>query len=745
MISKDLSAVISDEQNQAHQCMLKGNYIQAAALYELAIETAPDTKSYYWHLGLMFLLQGQEAEAQTTWLLGMTEGEPEEIDLWTEELIQVLQAEAERRRLEVGDYRTAWAIRQHIREIQPRDINNLLHLMGLSTLLKTYTGEELTDLGVLELLKSEEGNGVDSELLLQVWKDVLDQAPLHPSTFEFTEACLAYVKEPLAFVDALIPFVYHISYSAKDFPLAARFTELGLRLIPEHPELLRAISCFYQDICEFSKGIEAAKLCYSLMESISDKIYANLLVMRGLMSAGGYWDEVGSALEVQKSLLASLLATPPTSLDLSAAIRLFNSTFFFPYFEDRADKNGQIRSQVSQIAQLNVENCNKERVERYRQRQSPILKTGVPTRRLKIGYLSYCLRGHSVGWLARWLFQYHDRERFEINAYLMGSELTENPLQEWYISQVSKAHKLGLSGAEAADKIYEDEIDILIDLDTITLTATCETMAMKPAPVQVTWLGWDASGIPAIDYFIADPYVVPDSAQEYYTEKIWRLPQTYIAVDGFEVAVPTLRRDQLDISSDAVIYLSAQRGYKYNPNTARLQIQIIKAVPNSYLLVKGLADQESLKNFFIQIAESEGVNADRLRFLPLAPSEAVHRANLGIADVVLDTYPYNGATTTMETLWMCIPLVTRVGQQFASRNSYTMMMNAGISEGIAWTDQEYVEWGIRLGKDSGLRQQICGKLRQSRQTAPLWNGKQFTREMEKAYEQMWQIYIDKNH
>jgi len=107
---------------------------------------------------------------------------------------------------------------------------------------------------------------------------------------------------------------------------------------------------------------------------------------------------------------------------------------------------------------------------------------------------------------------------------------------------------------------------------------------------------------------------------------------------------------------------------------------------------------------------------------------------------VLDTYPYNGATTTLETLWMGIPLVTRVGEQFAARNSYTMMMNAGITEGIAWTDQEYLEWGIRLGKDPGLRQQIAGKLRQSRQTAPLWNGKQFTREMEKAYEQMWAIY-----
>jgi predicted O-linked N-acetylglucosamine transferase (SPINDLY family) len=258
----------------------------------------------------------------------------------------------------------------------------------------------------------------------------------------------------------------------------------------------------------------------------------------------------------------------------------------------------------------------------------------------------------------------------------------------------------------------------------------------------VTWLGWDASGISTIDYFIADPYVLPEDAQQYYEEKIWRLPQTYLAIDGFELATPTLRRDELNIPSDAVIYFSAQRGFKYNPNTAKLQLKIIQQVPNSYFLIKGMADQESLKSFFFEIAESEGVANERLIFLPLAGSEAEHRTNLAIADIVLDTYPYNGATTTMETLWMGIPIVTRVGEQFAARNSYTMMMNAGITEGIAWTDEEYVEWGIKLGKDENLRQQIAWKLRKNRQTAPLWNAKQFTREMENAYEQMWQKYIE---
>jgi predicted O-linked N-acetylglucosamine transferase (SPINDLY family) len=171
-------------------------------------------------------------------------------------------------------------------------------------------------------------------------------------------------------------------------------------------------------------------------------------------------------------------------------------------------------------------------------------------------------------------------------------------------------------------------------------------------------------------------------------------------------------------------------------------MQILKQVPNSYFLVKGLADETTIQQFFTQVAESEGVDPGRLRFLPRDINEYVHRANLAIADVVLDTYPYNGATTTLEILWMGVPLVTRVGQQFSARNSYAFMMNVGVTEGIAWTDEEYVEWGVRLGKDPMLRQQVSWKLRQSKQTSPLWNAQQFTREMENAYKQMWQRYVE---
>ncbi len=398
MVAQDLLSMTSDWQEKAEQLLLTNNYTEAEKLYEQAIEVQPETKSYYWYLGLVLLLQGQEAEAQTTWLFGMADGEPEQIEEWTQELIQVLETEAERRRLELEDYAVAWAIRQHIREIKPTYLNNLLHLTGLSMCLQTYTGQEPTELGLLELLK-EESATVDGELLLEVIKSVLDCAPLLTSSLDLTEASLAYIQDTNIFINQLIvPFVYKIAHSAKKPSIAAKFAELGLRVAPEHPELLCVSASAYQDSNLFDQGIQAAKLYFSVATNLAEKFFAIHLIIRGLMSAGGYWKEFSEATEQQKDLLKVLLKEQPTDLPEVETIRLFNTMFFFPYFEDNPQENTRLRSQVSNLAQLNIENYAKEQVERYRNRQTTRLNQAAVERRLKIGYISHCFRTHSVGW-----------------------------------------------------------------------------------------------------------------------------------------------------------------------------------------------------------------------------------------------------------------------------------------------------------------------------------------------------------
>lgn len=730
----------------ALQFLLPGNYRQAALLYEQAISAEPEVKSNYWYLGLMLLLQGQEEEATSTWLLAMMDGTPEQVELWTVELLAILEQAAIRFE-GLGEIFSAWLIRGHIREIAPKNLPNLLKLVYLAIAIKKFTAENIQDWGIIDLLNAEQVGNLDAEqtdLLLQVLQEVLKIQPLHQSTIELARAGLPHLQKHPHLLSVLLPAAIEIGHLLLHPKMAAALLELCVEVEPDNLEICQTLAGFYQNAGQYEQGIKLANKCYSLAQTLPEKICYNHLLLRGLMSAGGYWEEISLAMHRQESLLLALTTEAVKKLDSATGERLICADCFFPYFRDRARSNREIINQLSQQCQANFQSYAIEQVQRYSQGfiQRRNWLTAGSNKRLKVGYISHYLRSHSVGWLARWLLAHHERDRFEIHLYLMLYQDLGDPLQAWYMNQAEYCHKLGADSGKIAEQIYQDEIDILVDLDSLTLSNTCKVMALKPAPIQVTWLGWDASGLPAIDYFIADPYVLPENAQEYYQEKIWRLPKTYIAVDGFEVGVPTLRREDLNIPNDAVVYYSGQRGYKRHPDTARLQMRIIKEVPNSYFLIKGLADEEAISSFFIELAASEGIERDRLRFLPIVAEESVHRANLGIADVVLDTYPYNGATTTLETLWMGIPLVTRVGEQFAARNSYTMMMNAGITEGIAWTDEEYVQWGIRLGKDSDLRKHISWKLRRSRQNSPLWNGQQFARDMEKAYEQMWHNFIN---
>ncbi|MBD0264369.1 MAG: O-linked N-acetylglucosamine transferase, SPINDLY family protein, partial [Tolypothrix sp. Co-bin9] len=217
---------------QAYDFIIQGNYPLAANLYEQAIDTEPNIKSHYWHLGLTLLLQGQEVEAQTTWFMAMLEDEPEEIDSWNQELVEVLQTEAERREA-LKEYPIAVKIRQQIKEINPKNIHNLLHLVQLAVKLETYTGEEVSELGLIEILQSEPDLAIDVPLLLQVLQSILMDAYLDNSLLDFVKICLPYLKKDLNdFYNILLPAAMEIAYSQKQSAIAARLGEMYLQLDP---------------------------------------------------------------------------------------------------------------------------------------------------------------------------------------------------------------------------------------------------------------------------------------------------------------------------------------------------------------------------------------------------------------------------------------------------------------------------------------------------------------------------------
>ena len=209
----------------------------------------------------------------------------------------------------------------------------------------------------------------------------------------------------------------------------------------------------------------------------------------------------------------------------------------------------------------------------------------------------------------------------------------------------------------------------------------------------------------------------------------------------FEVGEQTVFRKDLNIKSCDVVYMSAQTGMKRHPDIVHCQLKILKSVQNSYLLIKGIADDNLIQDLFHKTAREENIDTNRIKFLQRDPDELTHRANLRIADIILDTFPYNGATTTLEALWMNKPIITLVGEQFASRNSYTFLKNISVDEGIAWSQEEYVDLGITLGNNSDIRDKIVEKIKKSKGKANLWNTKDFTKNMENAYLKMWENHV----
>ncbi len=738
--------------SQAYQQFLQGNYHLAAKLFEQEIAAYPDLVTNYWYLGLTLLLQGQEEEAQIVWMTPILDGDLEQAQTWTNELVTVLQTEVERQRSLAASLadkeddqhlKTAWAICQHIREIDAENLFNLLQLLQLSLELDNLDEcDRILEL-VIDSLRSSLLPSIPDGLVPNVLQQILDCIPILPLTFQFASACLgANLISAEALFDMLFTRLRTFGYALPPSQVI-EYGELCLSLQPAHIELTNNLINWYQTA---GKNLESVKLAQNMKvisQELVDRIAANYLINRGYMQAGGHWVEAQNAYQECINLIRELIQLN-IPVEIHHILNIATMGAFAFYFDDRPQSSHQYLREFAEFAQARIQNhfTNFKSGHFQDLASNPKAPNSQANSKIRIGYLSMCLRRHSVGWISRWLFQSHTTEQFEINAYSFGQ--TDDNVQQFIANNCSMFRHVSptISVADIAQQIREDRIDILVDLDSLTSKHCYSVLALRPSPIQITWLGMDASELPAIDYFIADPYVLPNSADNYYAQRIWRLPQTYVAVDGFEVAVPDLRREHLGIPQDAVIYLSCQSAVKRHPDTAKLQMQIINAVPNSYFLIKGSDELEVIQQFFEQIALQEGVSRDRLRFLPMLGSEEQHRANLSIADVVLDTYPYNGATTTLETLWMNIPIVTKVGEQFAARNSYTMMINAGIKEGIAWTDSEYLEWGIRFGMDLGLRQQVAWQLKQAKHTAPLWNTRNFVKEMENAYMQMWQKYLD---
>jgi predicted O-linked N-acetylglucosamine transferase (SPINDLY family) len=290
---------------------------------------------------------------------------------------------------------------------------------------------------------------------------------------------------------------------------------------------------------------------------------------------------------------------------------------------------------------------------------------------------------------------------------------------------------------DTCEAILKDNLNIIIYLDATTNAQGWEFITSKLAPVQASWLGGDSPGLPEIDYFLVDPYVLPEEAQEDYTEELLRL-SSFISVGRFNVDSINIAsfRNFLKIPDDTCIFWTSSIAYKRYVDCIDAQIEIIKQVPNSVLVIRGTSDLASMVKIYKSAAIEKDVY-EKLRFLEVAPTSSRHRAELGLADIMLDTFPYTGATQTMEALWRGVPVLTKVGNHYYGRMSYSLLKNAGLEECITWSIEDYIKQGVKLGLNLESTRKIKTKLLQeSRRASLLWHPREFIRDLESACEHM---------
>lgn len=353
---------------------------------------------------------------------------------------------------------------------------------------------------------------------------------------------------------------------------------------------------------------------------------------------------------------------------------------------------------------------------------------GYGHKKIRIGYCSgdFCL--HPVSMLTVELFELHDREHFEVYGYCWspedGSEMRKRVINAMdHFTRIDQ-----MTDEEAARKIRLDEVDILIDLQGQTAGARANLLAHRPAPIQITYLGLPATtGLPSIDYVIADRFLIPESAAPYYSEKPLYMPDVYQVSDRKRPVGPKPSRESCGLPTEGFVFCSFNNNYKFTPEVFDVWMNILKRVPGSVFWV--LADNQWAEDNLRLEAEARGIDKSRLIFAGRVSPEN-YLARYQIADLFLDTFPFNAGTTANDALWMGLPILTCTGRSFASRMAGALLTAAGLDELITYSLIDYEEKAVWLASNPDGYKQKRDQLHDVHENGVLFDTSLFVKKLE---------------
>lgn len=361
--------------------------------------------------------------------------------------------------------------------------------------------------------------------------------------------------------------------------------------------------------------------------------------------------------------------------------------------------------------------------------------------KIRIAYFSPDFQNHPVSCLTAELFEIHNREKFEVIAF----SLKKAPAGDEVNLRLKKGFDQfidvdSMSDLEIAQLARELQVDIAIDLTGPTKNYRTGIFAYRAAPIQVNWLGYPGTiGADFIDYIIADKTIIPDSYKQLYSEKVVHLPHTYMVDDSQRIASSKVfTREEFGLPKNSFVFCCFNNGYKFNPQVLDGWSRILLAVQGSVLWIS--ENNEPFRTNIKMEFEKRGINSPRIIFAPKVELMADHLARYALADLFLDTHPYGAHTTAVDSLKAGIPVLTFLGQSFASRVASSLLNAIGLPELITNSQEEYEALAIELAMNPNKLANIKLRLANNRLNAPLFNTPLFTKNIEAAYTKMYERY-----
>jgi predicted O-linked N-acetylglucosamine transferase (SPINDLY family) len=362
-----------------------------------------------------------------------------------------------------------------------------------------------------------------------------------------------------------------------------------------------------------------------------------------------------------------------------------------------------------------------------------------PERRLRVGYVSADFRTHSVPFFFEPLLANHNRSTIEPFCYA-AVPVPDDVTARLQGLASGWRNIIGLTGMQVAELIRADGIDILVDLAGHTGNNALKVFTYKPAPIQVTWLGYpDTTGLSSMDYRLTDALSDPPGREVFFTESLVRLPGCFLCYQPLAGAPDVAPLPALE--NGYVTFGSFNHLPKVNAKVLALWAEVLRAVPGSRLFIKSLPlFDDATRERYYGLLEAQGIGRDRVELTGHAATQAEHLNLYRRLDIALDTFPYNGTTTTCEALWMGVPVVTLAGERHSGRVGVSLLNAVGHPEWIAENLEQYIALAAGLAADLPRLTTQRADLRQHMAESSLCDGPSFARKMEAAYREMWRTW-----